>query len=432
MTITFTQVAAVGAALFTQAACSSTPRPAPPPPRDPQQAPKAPLDAATLRAQGPDGLARALVAYDAATDDDRAELAELVDRVAAQRYATTSRLFWYTDLDDAKAAAKASGKNILSLRLLGRLDEDQSCANSRFFRVALYGNAALASWLRANFVMHWSSERPVPKVTIDLGDGRTITTTVAGNSAHYVLDADGQVLDVIPGLMTPKAFQHELAATLKLDGDLVRYHEDRLAAIAALWDGLSGVTVPIARGAGTIADAEALTVTKMYVERPMVQAIELGDDPTDLAVDSEAWQSIGLQVLDKLGLERADTPRMRQAILPNVLDESSRALVASLAPVNWARPGAALDAGELEDLIRGFEATLIADSGINLTRLREQIHTELRRRAVYDDRSFESVNRWLYATVFQTPADDAWLGLSTPGTFTGLPGDGVSSARRTR
>ena len=35
------------------------------------------------------------------------------------------------------------------------------------------------------------------------------------------------------------------------------------------------------------------------------------------------------------------------------------------------------------------------------------------------------LNALIYSQLFLTPADDAWLGLGTPGTFTGLPADGI-------
>src|SRR5207302_894835 len=112
----------------------------------------------------------------------------------------TSRLYWYTDLDQAQAAAKASGKPILTLRLLGRLNEEFSCANSRFFRTVLYANAEVSQRLREHFILHWESVRPVPKVSIDFGDGRKLERTITGNSIHYILDCDGHIIDALPGL----------------------------------------------------------------------------------------------------------------------------------------------------------------------------------------------------------------------------------------
>lgn len=61
-------------------------------------------------------------------------------------------------MEQAKAATKATGKPILALQLLGRLDEDLSCANSRFFQVALYPNAEVSKVLRfASFYIGNSS-----------------------------------------------------------------------------------------------------------------------------------------------------------------------------------------------------------------------------------------------------------------------------------
>ena len=100
-----------------------------------------------------------------------------IDAAAHQRDAAWSGLYWYTSLPEALAAAKREGKPVLSLRLLGRLDEELSCANSRFFRTALYANAAISDELRRNWILHWESVRPAPKVTIDFGDGRVLTRT---------------------------------------------------------------------------------------------------------------------------------------------------------------------------------------------------------------------------------------------------------------
>src|SRR6185369_14363712 len=132
------------------------------------------------------------------------------DRVGRQRDNYVSQLYWFTDLDAAKAAARSSGKPILSLRLLGRLDQEYSCANSRFFRTTLYANTEVSGFLRDHFILHWQSVRPVPRITIDMGDGRRIERTITGNSIHYILNADGQPLDALPGLYGAKTFLNEL------------------------------------------------------------------------------------------------------------------------------------------------------------------------------------------------------------------------------
>jgi hypothetical protein len=204
---------------------------------------------ATWRAEGPTALARLLAELARLPAGvERERLTATIDKVAGQRYASWSRLYWYDDLDAARAAARATGKPILSLRMLGRLDEDLSCANSRFFRTTLYPDAAVAELLRERFILHWSSERDVPRVTVDFGDGRTLASTVTGNSAHYILDADGRPLDVLPGLYSPQVFRNELTSALAMfgrikgtvgrdrDAAVLAYHQAAAQAAAARWN----------------------------------------------------------------------------------------------------------------------------------------------------------------------------------------------------
>src|SRR6188768_40672 len=95
----------------------------------------------------------------------------VLDRICAQKDAHTSLLYWHTDQGAALADARRTKRPILSLRLLGRLDQELSCANSRFFRKLLYPDTQINRALRERFVLHWESVRAVPIVTIDFGDG---------------------------------------------------------------------------------------------------------------------------------------------------------------------------------------------------------------------------------------------------------------------
>src|SRR5262245_20928954 len=119
--------------------------------------------------------------YDRAPDGPVKErLAAEIDAAAHQKYASVSRLFWYTDFASAKAAAHESGRPILHLRMLGRLDEDLSCANSRLFRTTLYADQDVSRFLREHFVLYWSSERPVQRVQIEYGVVTRMVITPAG------------------------------------------------------------------------------------------------------------------------------------------------------------------------------------------------------------------------------------------------------------
>ncbi len=368
-----------------------------------------------LRAEGPPALERLLARYDALPEgSERDDLERTIDAVAAQRYATFSRLYWYTDLEAAKAAARASGRPILSLRMLGRLDEDLSCANSRLFRVVLYANEDVSRFLRDHFVLHWSSERPAPRVTVDFGDGRRIETTVGGNSAHFVLDADGTPIDVLPGLYSPVAFRRELEAALPLaiasptfseaerPRRLREFHRERMEANGALpADPGPSRSFPVPTEAGLF-EAERLATTKSMIEMPLV--LRGGLDPQ--------------RTLRRLSLGVRFTPRLEEARL----DARSRELVKKLRPTDWGNPAKPLDAKGLDAEIAVLEANVAADTAEN-----EQLHQSIQTwfEQPGPPPEFAELSRRLYAEHFLTPADDPWLGLSTPLIFTGLPGDGI-------
>ena len=79
----------------------------------------------------------------------------------------------------------------------------------------LYANAAISDELRNNWILHWESVRPVPKITIDFGDGRKLERTITGNSLHYLLSANGGFVDVLPGLWGPREFLREIESARK-------------------------------------------------------------------------------------------------------------------------------------------------------------------------------------------------------------------------
>ncbi|HSD90722.1 MAG TPA: hypothetical protein VLB44_24525 [Kofleriaceae bacterium] len=208
-----------------------------------------------------------------------------LDRLCAQKDAHTSLLFWFTELPAAITEARRTKKPILSLRLLGRLDEELSCANSRFFRKLLYPQPAINQLLRDHFVLHWQSVRPVPRVTIDFGGGKRIEKTLTGNSCHVVLDPDGRPADVLPGLFSPTVF-HAL---------LVRSHGYALANRAQLADlhrralAEPPPVVPPSRAMR----ASMIAPTKHMVEMPVLRAVAPVGTSDD-AVDADTRQNLAL------------------------------------------------------------------------------------------------------------------------------------------
>jgi hypothetical protein len=179
--------------------------------------------------------------------------------------ADLSGLTWFTDLSLAVAEARRTGRPILSLRLLGRLDEELSCANSRMFRRLLYPEARVNRMLRERYVLHWQSMRPVPVVTIDFGDGRRLVRTLTGNSVHLVLDPHGRPVDAMPGLVLPDVFVQWLERGLAL----ARCDRKELALHHERW---LRQPVPMPRESRAMR-ASAVAMSKHVVEAPVLRAV---------------------------------------------------------------------------------------------------------------------------------------------------------------
>lgn len=228
----------------------------------------------TYRSMGPAGL-------DAFLRQHGAGASAALDAVCAQRDAHTSLLYWHTDLGAAIAEARRTQRPILSLRLLGRLDEELSCANSRFFRKSLYVDPAINTELRSRWVLHWRSVRPVPKVTIDFGGGRTMVKTLTGNSAHLVLDRDGRPVDALPGLFSAGVF-----ARLLVRAHAMAQHDRRRLAALHRRELEQPVTTPEAPAPRAVA-ASLQAMTKHAVEAPVLRNVTVN-------VEADTRQNLAL------------------------------------------------------------------------------------------------------------------------------------------
>jgi hypothetical protein len=181
-----------------------------------------------------------------------------------------AKLDWFTDLDAAIAVARRTRKPILSLRLLGRLDEELSCANSRFFRKSLYPDPEINRVLREQFVLHWESVRPVPIVTIDFGDGRRVVRTLTGNSAHLVLDSHGRAVDVLPGLFDRDTFLALLAQAARFAA------ADRRVLARLHARARTPLPPPVAPSRAFA--ASLIAPTKHMIEAPVLRAVATDPD----------------------------------------------------------------------------------------------------------------------------------------------------------
>jgi hypothetical protein len=406
---------------------------------------------AEKRAAGPAGLAEAIDLYDfmkASADGFAASgadvesskatlspqetcsrLARIVDQVAGQRGATTSRLFWYTNLNEAKAAAAESGKPILSLRMLGKLTDEYSCANSRFFRTTLYTNKEIADRLRHYYVLHWQSVRPVPRVTIDFGDGRKLERTITGNSAHYLLDAEGRPMDVLPGLYSPAAFLRWLNQSVAVhanyalhesadnDQGLRRYHASSASDLDDTLQRQLITAAPeqvsdIPKDALAAMAAGRISASKQKVEEPILAAV-VKDLNQRAEISDDVWQRIAAQPGHTVELDAASRDVIRREH-PTALEAGARAGAKAAAEDPIAR------------MVRQFEHSIALDTVKNEFLLHRRIHDWFAAGEASAD--VDVLNERVYAELFLTPSSDPWLGLAPADAYTALEGGGLSTS----
>lgn len=406
-----------------------------------------------LRAQGPRGMEELLARRDRlrATLERPQPQAEkiqsqidalnaVIDEVGGAKYCSVSGLYWYTDFDKAQVEAERTNRPILCLRMMGKLNEEFSCANSRFFRSTLYANETIAKELREKFVLHWGSVRPVPKVTIDFGDGRKLERTLTGNSIHYVVAADGRPLDGLPGLYGPQAFARWLERAEKLAASyaaadegarsdlLATYHRERLAAIDQAWlnDIAQASPQPLAarglpaslpngqiKAAPTAEAATVRAVPKARIEMPILRQTNLASlspPATFEQIDDATWQRIA-------ALHAEDAQ----------LDRASFEVIAAENPTA-AQAGALSITKRVQEspvmrLVRALQTTIALDTVRNEYVLHRKLHQWFVEQSAPAD--LFALNERVYAELFLTPRSDPWLGLVSQDTYTALQNNGV-------
>ena len=382
-----------------------------------------------LRSLGPAGLQALMTQYaeqittriknpSAAPDEEWQRITAALDAVAQQKNSYIAGLYWYTDLNSAKKASKALNKPILSLRLLGKLTDEFSCANSRFFRTVLYPNDEVSEVLHDRFVLHWQSVRPVPTVTIDFGDGRKLERTLTGNSIHYILDSDARPLDALPGLYGPKAFVRGLMDAERLfqslagknDGQrnfmLQMYYGEQHNKISAAWTndiakigGKAPEGFRIVKGRnGDALSIAPLAVTKAITETSILRAMTVATEQLGKITDEAAWKKIAQ-------LHPTDA----------MLDNRSIVLIKTQNPMMKER--------DFERLVTKFQESVALDTVRNEYLMHTKMYEWLMNDPVRAD--VEKLNQKVYDHLFLTPGSDPWLGLLSPEVYTALDNAGI-------
>jgi len=383
-----------------------------------------------LRAGGPAGLNALLttVAADVAefrTKGNETEkwrrIAAAIDAVAMQKDAYASGLYWYTDVAEARKAAEAANKPVLTLRLLGNLNEEFSCANSRLFRSLLYSNTEISNYLRQNYILHWKSVRPAPRITIDFGDGRKIERTITGNSIHYIIDDDGRVIEALPGLYSPKAFMIYLKQAKlvndTLDGNfgskqdiaVMRYRKMSFDRIRERRD------QAIARSKVTLTDDAPgkVEILPAYGAAPVAA--------TKMAVTDEITL---LRFYDNFQQyeERVDFSEWQK--LADIYSPATQLDAASTNLVHRQTAKTGLTNAEFNTMFAKLRSFVGLDTTRNDFLYHTQLYSWLNSGPVTD---LEAFNSRVYAELFKTPDSDKWLGLYSTDVYAALDGNGITN-----
>lgn len=376
-----------------------------------------------LRALGKEGLDALFKTYQkeiekfSATGEASEEwkrIAFALDSTAMQKDVYASKLFWFTDLEEAKKEAVKKSKPILSLRLLGNLNEEFSCANSRFFRALLYSNAEISKTLRENYVLHWKSVRPVPKVTIDFGDGRKIERTLTGNSIHYILSDKGEIIDALPGLYSPSEFLKYLGSARELNKNiqnmnpriretaLLRYRAENFNAIKLKRDlavAEAKITLTEPKDGTKAIDVAPRAMAKMVTEVVILRDLDDNFSRFEPQIVSEDWKKLAALFVGEVKF-----------------DANSLAFI--------RRQNKNLTEAEMKSLLENLQIYVALDTTRNESLFHTQLYQWLNQNpAVFSN--LEEFNSKVYSGIFKTPDSDKWLGLYTTDVYTALDGNGV-------
>jgi hypothetical protein len=231
----------------------------------------------------------------------------------------------------------------------------------------LFSDASIAGYINRYFEPVWESVRTVPLVRIDFGNGTVVTRTLHGNIASYVCTADGQVLDILPGIYTPAVYQDRLYQ-FRLLANYVdqRGKENRETRVREFHQG----------------QAEALK--KNHSPPVFINS----SDMSKLVIENRFKAVL---VANPGSPPQPSSPSTQGKTAENPYFESSEELA------NWE--------------------SLAEDTKINETVRRLQIHEMLANRGLVRP---EGVTKWLYKDVLHADLDDPYLGLG-PMLFANYP-----------
>jgi hypothetical protein len=237
------------------------------------------------------------------------------------------------------------------------------------------------------FVLVWENVRNPAKVTIDVGGGKKIETTLRGNTAMYLASGDGQVVDVFPGVYQWNDLRPELDKTLNF------YHS---RTQAANWNELHVRSVKSALSF----DSSRASMSKAVVEIPLINKLAL--NAPDIAPIQANQIRLAAQNASK---EPETNPKVLYAKLIQRVDDLS---------MNPGSPGNLELKQHLEKnpgLTEEQRRMLMerADSQASVRVYRPAIH--LLMASLEKPPTVKSMSKQVFTEILKVPLDDPYLGL---------------------
>jgi hypothetical protein len=269
--------------------------------------------------------------------------------------------------------------------------------------------------LRERYILVWESERPVPIVTIDFGDGRVLKRTLTGNSIHYVLDSKGNVIDALPGLYSPARFINILS---------------RVG-----WDGSGNYSRYVSREENNLLERWQADVTRLG--KPVVVKLELKPERSkEGAPAARAMDLTRSKAIVELPLLREALPQLAVALDQSISQaqtdlwrqvaalhqDEAKLDAASIDLIRSQNPSVYDDPSELKKTVAEFEKNIAIDSVRNDYLLRRQVLGWLRE--AKNGVKLDDLNHRVYSELFLTPRSDPWLGLMPQDVYTALTDNG--------
>jgi hypothetical protein len=249
----------------------------------------------------------------------------------------------------------------------------------------------VARVINEKFVPVWETIRPVPKVTIEFGDGRVLKRTLAGNTVISVCLPDGRVVDAFPGVYTPKDFLQQVQPALVLAEKLSRYPggED-----LAQWHRQQVTSVVKEETIRT-------TLSKTFVESPLLSALGLGR-PVGKPRAADGAQGLAALTPDPL----ADPKAALAALSARIEDLSKQPASAEQLRAKYAKtPESQRPSPE-----KLGQMAVQMDSQTNVRLVRPAVHLLLS--AYSGPPDAREVRDAIYKQVLHVPVDDPYLGLA--------------------